>query len=87
MPREPTDAIPRTCRLNTDVPQVTQVLNLTKIHKPEIKCRRHPVTAQETGVLYENTVNMIYTVCVQIMDFFVKVRIKSSSGLNMKTLA
>lgn len=43
--------------------------------------------AQETGVLYENTVNMIYTVCVQIMDFFVKVRIKSSSGLNMKTLA
>ncbi|KAK2529410.1 hypothetical protein Q9233_006921 [Columba guinea] len=51
MPREPTDAIPRTCRLNTDVPQVTQVLNLTKIHKPEIKCRRHPVTAQETGSL------------------------------------
>lgn len=45
------------------------------------------MTAQETGVLYENIVNMIYTVCVQIMDFVVKVRIKSSSGLNMKTLA
>ncbi|PKK26398.1 hypothetical protein A306_00009018 [Columba livia] len=51
MPRGLTDAIPRTCRLNTDVPQVTQVLNLTKIHKPEIRCRRHPATAQETGSL------------------------------------
>uniref|UniRef100_A0A8C0BJP0 CFAP20 domain containing n=1 Tax=Buteo japonicus TaxID=224669 RepID=A0A8C0BJP0_9AVES len=40
----PTDVIPRSCQLNTDVPQVTQLLNLTKIHKPEIKCRRYPVT-------------------------------------------
>ncbi|KAF1605828.1 hypothetical protein FQV09_0010298, partial [Eudyptes chrysolophus] len=47
----PTDVIPRTCQLNTDVPQVTQLLNLTKIHKPEIKCRRYPVTVQETGSL------------------------------------
>ncbi|XP_009646625.1 protein CFAP20DC [Egretta garzetta] len=51
MPYEPTDVIPRTCQLNTDVPQVTQLLNLTKIHKPEIKCRRYPVTVQETGSL------------------------------------
>ncbi|KFQ84859.1 Uncharacterized protein C3orf67, partial [Phoenicopterus ruber ruber] len=51
MPYEPTDVIPRTCQLNTDVPQVTQLLNLTKIHKPEIKCRRYPVTMQETGSL------------------------------------
>ncbi|XP_050760905.1 protein CFAP20DC isoform X3 [Gymnogyps californianus] len=51
MPYEPTDVIPRTCQLNTDVPQVTQLLNLTKIHKPEIKCRKYPVTVQETGNL------------------------------------
>ncbi|XP_010287741.1 PREDICTED: uncharacterized protein C3orf67 homolog [Phaethon lepturus] len=51
MPYDPTDVIPRTCQLNTDVPQVTQLLNLTKIHKPEIKCRRYPVTVQETGSL------------------------------------
>ncbi|XP_040449384.1 protein CFAP20DC isoform X1 [Falco naumanni] len=51
MPNEPTDVIPRTCQLNADVPQVTQLLNLTKIHKPEIKCRRRPVTVQETGNL------------------------------------
>ncbi|XP_009577209.1 PREDICTED: uncharacterized protein C3orf67 homolog, partial [Fulmarus glacialis] len=54
MPYEPTDVIPRTCQLNTDVPQVTQLLNLTKIHKPEIKCRRYPVTVQETGILLVN---------------------------------
>ncbi|XP_076202648.1 protein CFAP20DC isoform X4 [Aptenodytes patagonicus] len=51
MPYKPTDVIPRTCQLNTDVPQVTQLLNLTKIHKPEIKCRRYPLTVQETGSL------------------------------------
>ncbi|KFO84760.1 Uncharacterized protein C3orf67, partial [Buceros rhinoceros silvestris] len=45
------DVIPRTCRLNTDVPQVTQLLTLTKVHKPEIQCRRYPVTEQETGSL------------------------------------
>ncbi|XP_074008422.1 protein CFAP20DC isoform X1 [Numenius arquata] len=48
---EPADVIPRTCQLNTDVPQVTQLLNLTKIHKPEIKCSRNPLTVQETGSL------------------------------------
>ncbi|XP_054072615.1 protein CFAP20DC isoform X1 [Rissa tridactyla] len=46
---EPTDVIPRTCQLNTDVPQVTQLLNLTKIREQEIKCSRYPVTVQETG--------------------------------------
>ncbi|XP_064375166.1 protein CFAP20DC isoform X2 [Dromaius novaehollandiae] len=50
-PDKPTDVIPRNCQLNTDVPQVTQLLNLTKIHKPEIKCRSHPMTMQETGPL------------------------------------
>ncbi|XP_030356939.1 uncharacterized protein C3orf67 homolog isoform X2 [Strigops habroptila] len=48
-PCEPTDDIPPTCQLNKDVPQVTQLLNLTKIQKSEIKCRTHPVTLQETG--------------------------------------
>ncbi|XP_009468237.1 PREDICTED: uncharacterized protein C3orf67 homolog [Nipponia nippon] len=51
MPYEPIDVIPRTCQLNTDVPQVTQLLNLIKIHEPETKCRRYPVTVQETGSL------------------------------------
>ncbi|XP_061210216.1 protein CFAP20DC isoform X1 [Neopsephotus bourkii] len=49
MPCEPTDVIPLTCQLNKDVPQVTQLLNMTKIHKSEIKCRTHPVRLQETG--------------------------------------
>ncbi|KAM9276790.1 protein CFAP20DC [Morus bassanus] len=51
MPYEPTDVIPRTCQLNADVPQVTQLLNLSKILKPQIKCRRYPVMVQETGSL------------------------------------
>ncbi|XP_028943236.1 uncharacterized protein C3orf67 homolog [Antrostomus carolinensis] len=51
MPSEPIDVIPRICQLNTDVPQVTQLLNLTKIHQTEIKYRRYPVTVQEAGNL------------------------------------
>ncbi|KAM8799879.1 protein CFAP20DC [Eudromia elegans] len=50
-PDKPTDGIPRHCQLNTDVPQVTQLLNLTEIQKLEIKSRIHPVTMQETGPL------------------------------------
>ncbi|XP_021264712.1 uncharacterized protein C3orf67 homolog isoform X2 [Numida meleagris] len=50
-PYEPTDVIPRSCQLHTDVPQVTQLLNLAKIHKPEIKCRNSPVTVQESARL------------------------------------
>ncbi|KFW87142.1 Uncharacterized protein C3orf67, partial [Manacus vitellinus] len=49
VPRDPTDVIPRTCQLNRDVPQLTQLLILTKIQKPEVKCREYPV--QETGSL------------------------------------
>ncbi|XP_027496580.1 uncharacterized protein C3orf67 homolog isoform X5 [Corapipo altera] len=49
VPRDPTDVIPRTCQLNRDVPQVTQLLNLTKIQKAEIKRKEYPV--QETGSL------------------------------------
>ncbi|XP_025908364.1 uncharacterized protein C3orf67 homolog isoform X2 [Nothoprocta perdicaria] len=48
---KPTDGIPRNCQLSTDVPQVTQLLNLTEIQKPEKKCRSHPITMQETGPL------------------------------------
>ncbi|XP_068763292.1 protein CFAP20DC isoform X2 [Struthio camelus] len=48
-PDKPSAVIPRNCQLNTDVPQVTQLLNLTKIHKPEIKCRSRASTMQETG--------------------------------------
>ncbi|XP_042679235.1 protein CFAP20DC isoform X2 [Centrocercus urophasianus] len=50
-PGEPTGVMPRSCQLNPDVPQVTQLLNLAKIHKPEIKCRSSPVTMQETARL------------------------------------
>ncbi|XP_014728426.1 PREDICTED: uncharacterized protein C3orf67 homolog [Sturnus vulgaris] len=48
-PYEASDDIPPTCQINSDVPQVTQVLNLNEIHKPKIKCRENAV--QETGVL------------------------------------
>ncbi|KAI1234532.1 hypothetical protein IHE44_0003587, partial [Lamprotornis superbus] len=48
-PYEASDDIPPTCQLNSDVPQVTQVLNLNEIHKPKIKCRENAV--QETGIL------------------------------------
>lgn len=68
-PCEPTDDIPRSCQLNTDVPQVTQLLNLAKIHKPEIKCRSSPITVQETGILlFRSTVNVVRTACIQITD-------------------
>uniref|UniRef100_A0A8C3N564 CFA20 domain-containing protein n=1 Tax=Geospiza parvula TaxID=87175 RepID=A0A8C3N564_GEOPR len=43
------DDIPPTCQLNSDVPQVTQLLDLNEIHKPKIKCREKAV--QETGIL------------------------------------
>ncbi|CAN8186318.1 unnamed protein product [Coccothraustes coccothraustes] len=48
-PYEASDDIPPTCQLNSDVPQVTQLLDLNEIHKPKIKCRGKAV--QETGVL------------------------------------
>uniref|UniRef100_A0A8C5IXA8 CFA20 domain-containing protein n=1 Tax=Junco hyemalis TaxID=40217 RepID=A0A8C5IXA8_JUNHY len=43
------DDIPPTCQLNSDVPQVTQLLDLNEIHKPKTKCREKAV--QETGIL------------------------------------
>uniref|UniRef100_A0A8U7P8N7 CFA20 domain-containing protein n=1 Tax=Corvus moneduloides TaxID=1196302 RepID=A0A8U7P8N7_CORMO len=52
-PCECLDVIPQTCQLNSDVPQVTQLLNLTKIHKPEIKCR-------------ENTVHPLYSFVIRV---------------------
>ncbi|XP_023790984.1 uncharacterized protein C3orf67 homolog isoform X1 [Cyanistes caeruleus] len=48
-PYEASDDIPPTCQLNSDVPQVTQVLNINEILKPEIRCRENAV--QETGIL------------------------------------
>ncbi|XP_062356775.1 protein CFAP20DC isoform X2 [Cinclus cinclus] len=48
-PYEASDDIPPTCQLNSDVPQVTQVLNLNEIHKSKIKYRGNAV--QETGIL------------------------------------
>ncbi|XP_061478063.1 protein CFAP20DC [Rhineura floridana] len=34
----PTDTIPRACQLNSDVPQVTQLLNMNKLRPAEQKC-------------------------------------------------
>ncbi|XP_009089544.4 protein CFAP20DC [Serinus canaria] len=48
-PYEASDDIPPTCQLNSDVPQVTQMLDLNAIHKPKVKCREKAV--QETGIL------------------------------------
>ncbi|XP_028335163.1 protein CFAP20DC isoform X10 [Physeter macrocephalus] len=46
---EPTDIIPRSCQLTTDVPQVTQLLNMTKLHQTEIKFGGHPLSSAESG--------------------------------------
>nr|XP_054496072.1 protein CFAP20DC [Agelaius phoeniceus] len=48
-PYEASDDIPPTCQLNSDVPQVTQLLDLNEIHKTKMKCREKAV--QETGIL------------------------------------
>ncbi|XP_067397488.1 protein CFAP20DC isoform X7 [Emydura macquarii macquarii] len=45
---DPTDSIPRTCQLNTDVPQLTQLLNMTKFCQPEIRFGGHPLTSSES---------------------------------------
>ncbi|KAM4722786.1 protein CFAP20DC [Rhinophrynus dorsalis] len=44
---EPTDIIPRSCQITTDVQQITQVLNLTKIHQNETKCEGKPLLSTE----------------------------------------
>uniref|UniRef100_A0A9L0JJR9 CFAP20 domain containing n=1 Tax=Equus asinus TaxID=9793 RepID=A0A9L0JJR9_EQUAS len=46
---EPTDIIPRSCQLTTDVPQVTQLLNMTKLRQTEIKFGGHPLRSAESG--------------------------------------
>ncbi|KAM9186336.1 protein CFAP20DC isoform 2-T2 [Dugong dugon] len=45
---EPTDSIPRSCQLTTDVPQVTQLLNMTKLRQTEIKFGGHPLRSAES---------------------------------------
>uniref|UniRef100_H0WPK8 CFAP20 domain containing n=1 Tax=Otolemur garnettii TaxID=30611 RepID=H0WPK8_OTOGA len=45
---EPTDIIPRSCQLTTDVPHVTQLLNMTKLHQTEIKFGSHPLSSAES---------------------------------------
>ncbi|KAF6312555.1 hypothetical protein mRhiFer1_001875 [Rhinolophus ferrumequinum] len=45
---EPTDIIPRSCQLTTDVPQVTQLLNMTKFRQTEIKFGGHPLNSTES---------------------------------------
>ncbi|KAK2496229.1 hypothetical protein MC885_018909 [Smutsia gigantea] len=47
-PDEPTDVIPRSCQLTTDVPQVTQLLNVTKVRQTEIKFGGHPLHSAES---------------------------------------
>ncbi|XP_054451060.1 protein CFAP20DC isoform X3 [Pteronotus mesoamericanus] len=45
---EPTDIIPRSCQLMTDVPQVTQLLNMTKLRQTVIKFGGHPLSSAES---------------------------------------
>uniref|UniRef100_A0A2K5ERQ1 CFAP20 domain containing n=1 Tax=Aotus nancymaae TaxID=37293 RepID=A0A2K5ERQ1_AOTNA len=45
---EPTDIIPRSCQLTTDVPHVTQLLNMTKLRQTEIKFGGHPLRSAES---------------------------------------
>ncbi|XP_041617957.1 protein CFAP20DC isoform X6 [Vulpes lagopus] len=49
---EPTDIIPRSCQLTTDVPQVTQLLNMTKLRQTEIKFGGHPLSSAESADLH-----------------------------------
>ncbi|XP_026257837.2 protein CFAP20DC [Urocitellus parryii] len=45
---EPTDIIPRSCQLTTDVPHITQLLNMTKLRQTEIKFGGHPLRSAES---------------------------------------
>lgn len=45
---EPTDMIPRSCQLTTDVPHITQLLNMTKICQTEIKFGGHRIRSAES---------------------------------------
>ncbi|XP_014396869.1 PREDICTED: uncharacterized protein C3orf67 homolog isoform X7 [Myotis brandtii] len=54
---EPTDIIPRSCQLTTDVPQVTQLLNMTKLRQTIIKLGGHPLSSAESGSSSGNSRN------------------------------
>ncbi|XP_015269818.1 PREDICTED: uncharacterized protein C3orf67 homolog [Gekko japonicus] len=41
----PTDTIPRACQLNSDVPQITQLLNMNKLRLSDHKCGSRPFTS------------------------------------------
>ncbi|KAJ7317096.1 hypothetical protein JRQ81_003258 [Phrynocephalus forsythii] len=43
----PTDTIPRACQLSSDVPQVTQLLNMNKLRSTDQKHGGHPLTVPE----------------------------------------
>nr|XP_056720447.1 protein CFAP20DC [Euleptes europaea] len=43
----PTDTIPRACQLNSDVPQITQLLNMNKLRPSDQKCGSWPFTSTE----------------------------------------
>nr|XP_044991680.1 protein CFAP20DC isoform X1 [Jaculus jaculus] len=43
---EPTGIIPRSCQLPADVPHMTQLLNMTKLH--QIQCGGHPLRSAES---------------------------------------
>ncbi|XP_045386630.1 protein CFAP20DC isoform X2 [Lemur catta] len=45
---EPVDIIPRSCQLTTDVPHVTQLLNMTKLRQTEIKFGGHTLSSAES---------------------------------------
>ncbi|XP_012505349.1 PREDICTED: uncharacterized protein C3orf67 homolog [Propithecus coquereli] len=45
---EPIDIIPRSCQLTTDVPHVTQLLNMTKLRQTEIKFGGHTLSSAES---------------------------------------
>ncbi|XP_044157820.1 protein CFAP20DC isoform X1 [Bufo gargarizans] len=48
---DPTDTIPRSCQITTDVEQVTQVLDLTKLRNTDVRDDGRPVLSTETDLL------------------------------------
>ncbi|XP_038627630.1 protein CFAP20DC [Tachyglossus aculeatus] len=56
---ESSDIIPRSCQFTKDVPQITQLLNMTKlpIHPNEIYLGPHPLTSGEVRLLPDQLIN------------------------------
>ncbi|MEE6501860.1 hypothetical protein FKM82_004340 [Ascaphus truei] len=48
---EPADCIPRSCQITTDVHQVTQVLDMTKLRQSETKHEGRPIASSESEQL------------------------------------